>query len=119
WAVLVIVALILVQDGLASNTIYDALIIGVLSLASLIAGMAFQMKSFFFVGTGVLLFNVFMQTRPYWGKLPWWGYLVIVGSILIANESYNEWQKQKTSERKDTIVSKFKKNVVNRMKAWD
>lgn len=119
WAVLVIVALLLVQDGLASNTIYDALIVGVLSLASLIAGMMYQIKSFFFVGTGVLLFNVFMQTRPYWGDLPWWGYLLIAGSILIAVASYNEWQKQKSSEGKETLVSKFKKNVIERIKKWD
>ncbi|WP_042149431.1 hypothetical protein [Paucisalibacillus sp. EB02] len=119
WAVLVIVAILLVQDGLASNTIYDALIVGVLSLASLIAGMMYQIKSFFFVGTGVLLFNVFMQTRPYWGNLPWWGYLLIAGSILIAVASYNEWQKQKSSEGKETLVSKFKKNVIERIKKWD
>lgn len=119
WVVLVMVALLLVQDGLASNTIYDALIIGVLSLASLIAGMIFQIKSFFFVGTGVLLFNVLMQTRPYWGNLPWWGYLLIAGSILISIASYNEWQKQKSSEGKETLVSKFKKHVMERMKNWD
>ncbi len=119
WAVLVIVALLLVQDGLASNTIYDALIVGVLSLASLLAGMMYQMKSFFFIGAGVLLFNVFMQTRPYWGKLPWWGYLLIAGSILIAVASYNEWQKQKSSEGKETLVAKFKKNVIDRIKKWE
>ncbi|MEN2466090.1 hypothetical protein [Ornithinibacillus sp. JPR2-1] len=119
WAVLVIVALLLVQDGLASNTIYDALIIGALSLASLIAGMIYQIKSFFFVGAGVLLFNVLMQTRPYWGNLPWWGYLLIAGSILITIASYNEWQKQKSSEGKKTLVTKFKKHVIERMKKWD
>ncbi|HAM79999.1 SCO7613 C-terminal domain-containing membrane protein [Ornithinibacillus bavariensis] len=119
WAVLVIVAILLVQDGLQSNTIYDALIIGVLSLVSLIAGMIYQTKSFFFIGAGVLLFNVFMQTRPYWGKLPWWGYLLIAGSILIAIASYNEWQKQKSSEGKETLVSRFRKNVIERIKKWD
>ncbi|MFS0671815.1 hypothetical protein [Ornithinibacillus sp. 179-J 7C1 HS] len=119
WAVLVIVALLLVQDGLASNTIYDALIVGVLSLASLVAGMIYQMKSFFFVGAGVLLFNVLMQTRPYWGNLPWWGYLLIAGSILITIASYNEWQKQKSSEGNETFLSKFKKNVIDQMKKWD
>ncbi|MEN2767819.1 hypothetical protein [Ornithinibacillus xuwenensis] len=119
WAVLVIVSLLLVQDGLASNTIYDALIVGVLSLASLVAGMIYQIKSFFFVGTGVLLFNVFMQTRPYWGKLPWWVYLLIAGSILITIASYNEWQKQRSSEGRETLVSKFKKNVIERIKKWD
>ena len=34
WGVLIIVSLLLIQDGLASNTIYDALILGTLSLLS-------------------------------------------------------------------------------------
>lgn len=63
WAVLIIVSLLLIQDGMASNTIYDALIVGTLSLASMLGGMFYQMKSFFFVGAGVLLLNVFLQTR--------------------------------------------------------
>jgi len=42
WAVLVVVSLILIQDALASNTVYDALIIGSLALASLIGGMIYQ-----------------------------------------------------------------------------
>src|SRR5699024_12124216 len=46
WAVLVIVSLLLIQDGMASNTIYDALIIGTLSLASILGGIFYQIKSF-------------------------------------------------------------------------
>lgn len=119
WAVLLVVALLLVQDGLASNTIYDAIIIGVLSLVSILGGMAFQIKSFFFVGSGVLLLNVFLQTRPYWGSMPWWVYLLIAGSILITVASYNEWHKQKASDGKDTLLSIFNKKVVQKLKKWD
>ncbi|WP_010093877.1 hypothetical protein [Ornithinibacillus scapharcae] len=119
WSVLVIVALLLVQDGLASNTIYDAIIVGILSLASLIAGMVKHVKSFFFVGAGVLLFNVFMQTRPYWGHLPWWSYLIIAGSLLLAIASYNEWQRKNNTEGKETLVKKFGRIVIERIKKWD
>jgi hypothetical protein len=119
WAVLLVVSLLLVRDGLESNTIYDALIIGGLSLISLLAGMAYQIKSFFFVGAGVLLLNVFLQTRPYWGNLPWWMYLLIAGSILIIVASYNEWHKQKASAGKETLISIFNKKVVQRMKRWN
>lgn len=119
WAILLVVALLLVIDGLDSNTIYDALIIGSLSLISILAGMAYQMKSFFFVGAGVLLLNVFLQTRPYWGNLPWWVYLLIAGSVLIIVASYNEWHKQKTSDGKETVISKFNRNVVQRIKRWE
>src|SRR5699024_11285404 len=98
WAVLVVVSLILIQDALASNTVYDALIIGSLALASLIGGMIYQQKSFFFVGAGVLLLNVFLQTRPFWGALPWWAYLLIAGALLITVASYNERSEEHTSE---------------------
>ncbi|TFJ93181.1 hypothetical protein [Lentibacillus salicampi] len=119
WAVLVIVSLLLIQDGMASSTIYDALIVGVLSLASMLGGMAYQLKAFFFVGAGVLLLNVFLQTRPYWGNLPWWAYLLIAGSILIAVASYNEWHKQKTADGRTTLASKFYQKVVQRIKRWE
>ncbi|WP_449354155.1 hypothetical protein ACUL41_12700 [Virgibacillus natechei] len=119
WTILVIVALFLVQDGLASNTVYDAVIVGTLSLASMIGGMYSKQKSFFFVGAGVLLLNLFLQTRPFWGAMPWWAYLLIAGSILIAVASYNEWHKQKITKGKETFVTIINKKVVQKIKNWD
>ncbi|MEK3854781.1 hypothetical protein [Cytobacillus sp. FSL H8-0458] len=118
WAVLIAVSLLLVQDGIASNTIYDALIVGTLSLISMLAGTWWRIKCYFFVGSGVLLLNVLLQTRPYWGNLPWWAYLLIAGSILISAASYNEWQKQKTARGEDPLISKWKNNIVNKLKEW-
>lgn len=119
WAVLVIVSLLLIQDGLASSTIYDALILGTLALVSILVGMSYQIKSFFFVGAGVLLLNVFLQTRPYWGNLPWWAYLLISGSILITVASYNEWHKQKSADGKTTMISIFKERIIDKIKKWE
>lgn len=118
WAVLVIVALLLIQDGLASNTVYDALIIGTLSLASILGGIMAKRKSFFFVGVGVLLLNVFIQTKPYWGNLEWWAYLLIAGTILITVASLNEWNKQKSSEGKITFVKKIKSYIDKKLNEW-
>ncbi|MDM5225758.1 hypothetical protein QUF73_05985 [Cytobacillus sp. NJ13] len=118
WAVLILVSLLLVQDGLASNTVYDALIVGTLSLISMLAGTCWRIKSYFFVGSGVLLLNVLLQTRPYWGNLPWWAYLLIAGSILISAASYNEWQKQKTAKGEEPLISKWKNNIMNKLKEW-
>lgn len=118
WAVLVIVSVLLIQDGMASSTIQDALIIGILALASILGGMVYQIKSFFFVGAGVLLLNVFLQTRPYWGNLPWWVYLLVAGSILITVASYNEWHKQKSAEGTETWISRFNKKVIQKIKKW-
>ncbi|MCS0652625.1 hypothetical protein [Cytobacillus firmus] len=118
WGVLIAVSLLLVQDALSSNTVYDALIVGTLSLTSMLAGTFWRVKSYFFVGSGVLLLNVLLQTRPYWGNLPWWAYLLIAGSILISAASYNEWQKQKTAKGEEPLISKWKNNIVNKLKEW-
>ncbi|WHX38629.1 hypothetical protein QNH36_13045 [Mesobacillus sp. AQ2] len=119
WAVLVIVSLLLIQDGLASNTVYDALILGSLSLVSMLVGMWLRVKSYFFVGAGVLLLNLFLQTRPFWGNLPWWGYLLIAGSILISVASFNEWNKQKGAKGEKTILVRIKESVRKKLKNWN
>ncbi|MDF2903361.1 MAG: hypothetical protein K0S25_999 [Bacillus sp. (in: firmicutes)] len=119
WAVLIMVSLLLIQDGLESSTIYDALILGTLSLISILGGMFLRVKSYFVVGVGVLLLNVFLQTRPYWGNLPWWGYLLISGSILISVASYNEWHKQKTAKGETTVLTKIKQKLLVWINKWD
>lgn len=119
WAILLIVAAVLVIDGLKTSTIYDALILGSLSLASLLAGVFLKIKSYFFIGSGVLLLNVFMQTRPFWGNLPWWAYLLIAGSILIGVASSNEWNKQKATRGERTIISTWKTKFLSMWKKWD
>lgn len=119
WAVLIIVSLLLIQDGLASNTIYDAIILGTLSLVAMMAGMFLQIKSYFFVGAGVLLLNVFLQTRPYWGNMPWWFYLLFAGLILITVASFNEWNKQKVNKGETTFITILKEKVIDKIKNWD
>lgn len=114
--ILVVITVYLIHDAIQSSTIWDALIIGTLSLAAFLLGMKFQIKSYFFVGLGTLLFNVIYQTRPYWGNMPWWGYLLIVGLLLIAIASYNEWQKQRESEGK---LVQFMKKIIARLKEWN
>ncbi|MBX0356990.1 hypothetical protein [Halobacillus sp. Nhm2S1] len=107
-AVLLFISGYLVLDAIQSHTIWDAWIIGGLSLTSMVAGMQLRIKSYFLVGMGVLIFNIIYQTRPYWGNLPWWVYLLIAGLVLIGIASYNEWQKQR-SESEKPVEQKWKK----------
>lgn len=118
WAILIFVSAVLVVDGLETSTVYDALIVGCLSLGSILAGVFWRIKSYFIVGSGVLLLNVFMQTRSYWGNLPWWAYLLIAGSILIGVASSNEWNKQKASRGERTILAALKNKVTEMWKQW-
>ena len=119
FAVLLLITAYLMADALISNTIWDAVIIGTLSLVSILAGSHFRYKSYFFVGVGVLLLNVFLQTKPYWGNLPWWAYLLIAGSTLIGVASFNEWQKQRKNESGETIIQSKMNNIKAKFKEWD
>lgn len=116
WAVLSIVSIILVLDGLETSTVYDALILGTLSLASILAGLFLRIKSYFFVGSAVLLLNVLIQTKPLWGNLPWWAYLLIAGSILIVVASMNEWQKQKVAQGERNILKDQLQKIIEKLK---
>ncbi|MCA1037962.1 hypothetical protein LCM00_00450 [Bacillus infantis] len=118
WAVLAVSAILLVEDALAGSTIQDALIIGMLSLLSIFGGLIWKIKSYFFTGFAVLLLNVLMQTRPFWGNLPWWAYLLIAGSLLIAAASYYEWNKQKTVKGETGILARFRKRIIQGLKNW-
>ncbi|WP_396126181.1 SCO7613 C-terminal domain-containing membrane protein [Anaerobacillus sp. CMMVII] len=116
--VLVLVAVFIVGDAIESNTLNDAIIVGGLSLLSIIAGMHYRIKSYFFVGIAVLLLNVFLQTKPFWGNLPWWMYLIIGGATLIGFASFYEWQKQRPTREGKTILQEKKEKFLRSFKDW-
>lgn len=113
---LILLTIYLVVDAIQSGTIWDALIIGIMSIVSLLIGMHYHIKDYFFVGVGTLIFNLIYQTRPFWGNLPWWAYLLFAGLLFIAIASYNEWKKQQDSEGK--LEQKFKKLIAH-FKKWN
>ncbi len=118
WGVVSIIALILAIDGYLSHTIYDAIILGGLAVISILSGFYFRYKSYFFVGIGVLVLNVLLQTRPYWGNFPWWVYLLIAGSILIMIASIYEMQKQGKQPKAVTKLLDWKNRLLLFLKTW-
>ena len=116
--VLVLVTVFIVGDAIESNTIYDAIIVGGLALISIIAGMHYRIKSYFLVGIAVLLLNVFLQTKPFWGNLPWWMYLIIGGATLIGFASFYEWQKQRPTKEGKTLFQEKKEKFLTSFKNW-
>ncbi|MFT8322471.1 MAG: hypothetical protein ABF649_16380, partial [Bacillus sp. (in: firmicutes)] len=118
WGVLILVASLLIMDALQTSTIMDALIIGSLSVLSVISGFYFKYKSYFFVGVTVLLLNVMLQTKSYWGSFPWWAYLLIAGSILILVASFYEMQKQKSDKKMVLKIVKWKNHIKNTLAKW-
>lgn len=114
--VLVMITIYLVGDAIESALIWDALILGTLSILSLLIGMRYQIKAYFFVGIATLLFNLGYQTRTFWGNLPWWVYLLVVGILFITIASYNEWKKQQ--KEAGQFEKKFR-NILNKFKEWN
>jgi hypothetical protein len=111
--VLIIAAFLWCKDLTGINQLEEGLLLGGLSLISIIGGMQLRKKSFFFVGSGVLIFNMFIQTRDFWGNLPWWVYLLVSGMILIGTASLNEMQKNKK------IIKIDKKALLDKFKDWN
>lgn len=118
WGVVGTIALILAIDGYLSHTIYDAIILGGLAVLSILSGFYFRYKSYFFVGIGVLVLNVLLQTRPYWGNFPWWVYLLMAGSILITIASVYEMQKQGKQPKAVTKLTDWKNRLILFLKTW-
>lgn len=113
WGILLLVAAVLIRDGLQSRTVFDAILLGGLSLISLIAGAQLRIKAYFFTGIGVLLLNLMIQTKPMWGNMPWWAYLLLSGALLIGFAGYNEWRKKKEDGQEPRISLK------ERFKEWN
>ncbi|WP_053956872.1 hypothetical protein [Inediibacterium massiliense] len=114
WGILIVISTILLADIVVYGDTKDALIFGVLSLISVIGGMQFRKKSYFFVGIGSLIINVIIKNQKLWANIPWWGYLLITGIVLITTASIHEMQK-------NNKISKLKLNIKeirNKFKDW-
>lgn len=109
---------VLIFDALEGNTLTDALIIGTISLISLLFGFMMKYKSFFLAGTGTILLNIYMNTNSLWGQMPWWFYLIIGGILLIAVASFFEWKKQKENTTSKEILERNKQRIKNWFNKW-
>ncbi|PEJ38118.1 hypothetical protein CN689_00545 [Peribacillus butanolivorans] len=111
--------LVLIGDAMASNTLNDALIIGTISLSALLFGFMMKYKSYFIVGTGTILFNIYMNTNSMWSEMPWWLYLIIGGGVLIGIASFFEWKKQKDNRTSKEVLEKNKQRIKNWFNRWN
>jgi hypothetical protein len=98
--VIILSAFVLLKDVAMDNYLADRLILGVLSLLAIGIGMQLKAKIYLFSGIVTLVFNILIQTKQLWLSIPWWGYLLIAGLVLIGMASYNEIRKNEQKKSK-------------------
>ncbi|MGE6379247.1 hypothetical protein [Peribacillus muralis] len=118
-AIVLLLFLDLILDAMASNTLYDALIIGTVSLAAMLIGFMMKYKSYFIAGTATILFNIYSNTTSMWSEMPWWLYLIIGGVLLIGIASFFEWKKQKDNRTSKEVLEKNKQRIKNWFNRWN
>lgn len=111
--------LILLVDALGGNTMNDAIVIGVISLSSIVFGFVMKYISYFLAGIITILLNVYLNTKSLWGNLPWWLYLIIGGILLISLASFFEWKKQKEKSTSKEILEKNKQKFKKIFQKWN
>ena len=62
----------------------------------------------FIVSLIAILINVLLLTRTFWLTIPWWIYILVVGSILIIFSIYNEIN---TNKEKSKVLDKIRKKL--------
>ena len=65
----------------------------------------------FFTTTIAIIINVFLLTRDFWFSVPWWIYMLTMGSVLIIFAIKNEMSENKQKELLITKIKEFKNHI--------
>lgn len=69
---------------------YDGMLFGLLIVSIILFSYIKKYGTLFLTSIAAILLNVFLLTREFWFSIPWWVYLLILGSILITFAIKNE-----------------------------
>ena len=89
----------------------DGMLFGILIVAILIVSYIKKYGMLFLTSTGAILLNVFLLTRAFWFSIPWWVYLLIIGSVLITFAVKNEANEKKDKISIGNALKKLKDNI--------
>ena len=92
---------------------YDGMVFCLFMIAIMIYSYQRKRGSIFVTTITALIVNVLLLTRKFWAKVPWWGWLLITGTILIAFAVRNESKENKEKVSIGSKIKELKENIDN------
>lgn len=89
----------------------DGMIFGAFLVGLLIFSYIKKYGAIFLVTLGAIIVNAILLTRLFWLLIPWWIYLLVIGSILIAFAVKNESDENKNRLNAKNIIKNIKDKI--------
>lgn len=83
------------------HEVSEGILFGMLMMVGCVIGFYRKERTYFIIATVFLTLDVIYFTWVFWVLIPWWGYLLIAGLLLLFFALYNEYKKSKKTEEKD------------------
>ena len=72
-----------------------------------------KLWSYYYVGIGATILNLWQQLKSVWDKIPFWAYLLFAGLVLVGFVTYQEYAGQKKTEEEKTYQYDIKVDNVS------
>lgn len=95
------------------NNESDGMLFGVLLVTIVIASYIKKYGALFMVSIFAILVNIFALTREFWFSVPWWVYLLTIGTILIGFAIKNEISDKKREINAIDLLKSIKEKIEN------
>lgn len=95
------------------NNEADGMLFGILLVIIVITSYINKYGSLFMVSIFAILVNIFALTREFWFSVPWWVYLLTIGTILIGFAIKNEISDKKSELNAIDLLKTIKDKIEN------
>lgn len=100
------IAIVLLTNALVDGGVENALILGIIGVATLVFAAISNSKRYVVLSSIVLVLLVFYLTRHIWASVAWWVYLFVAGVGLVAFAI-----KKESAERRENEVEKLESHM--------
>jgi len=106
--------LIYISSLVSYSSEYDGMIFCLFVLLLLIYCYQRKHGAIFITSTIALIINALFLTRMFWASIPWWGYLLLIGIVLIGFAIRNESKENKGLKDVGSKIKQIKENIDNK-----